>query len=138
MKKITKILIFLAVFLILIMPALSFAQLNIKSPNGGLVPCGMADSTGKITMCGFTDLMTLVNNVINFILQGMVIPIAAILFAYAGFKLITAGEEIASARTKAKSIFTDTVIGLIIAVACWLIVKLILSILGFNGAWIGF
>jgi hypothetical protein len=68
----------------------------------------------------------------------MVIPIAAIMFAYAGFLMVTAGGEAAHARTKAKSIFTNAVIGLIIAVACWLIIKTILSILGFNGSWIGF
>jgi hypothetical protein len=63
----------------------------------------------------------------------MAIPIAAIMFFYAGFLLVTAGGEAAGARTKAKSIFTNAVIGLVLAIACWLIVKLILTILGWNG-----
>ena len=124
---------------IILLPSFSLAQGKPPvSPNGGLVPCGIADSTGKITACGFNDFMTLINNIINFILYGMAIPVAAIMFAYAGFLLVTAGGEAAGARTKAKTIFTNAVIGLVLAVACWLIVKLILSILGWNGAWIGF
>ena len=107
---------------------------------GGLVPCdNTPDSKGKIANpCNFNALMALVNKVINFILYSLVIPIAAIMFAYAGFLMVTAGEEIASARTKAKSIFTNVALGLILVAASWLIIKMILSILGYNGAWIGF
>jgi hypothetical protein len=141
-----KFLIIIFIFSILILPSFSLAQGKPPvSPNGGLVPCTNTPTTnpdGTITtstsQCDWNALMTLVNNIINFILYGMAIPVAAIMFAYAGFLLVTAGGEAASARTKAKSIFTNAVIGLILAVACWLIVKLILSILGWNGAWIGF
>ena len=107
------------------MPAISFAA--------GLVPCD-----NVTTKCDFTQLMNLVNTVIRFILFDMAVPIAAIMFAYAGFLLISAGGEAASARTKAKSIFTNTLIGFCLALACWLIVRTILSILGYEGAWIGF
>ena len=133
-------LIFLSIFLMLIMPALSSAD--------GLVPCNNnsatitpTDGSAPIvpTPCNFNALLALVNGVINFILYSMVIPIAAIMFAYAGFTMVTAGGEAAHARTKAKEIFSNTVIGLIIAMAAWLIVKLILiNILHYNGAWIGF
>ena len=119
------LIISIIVFLILAMPVVSLAQ--------GLVPC---DNT-KIP-CDFNALMKLINIVINFILYFMAIPIAAIMFAYAGFLMITAGGEAAGARTKAKTIFTNAIIGLVLAAACWLIIKTILSILGYNGAWIGF
>jgi hypothetical protein len=132
MKK--KFLIYLLVFLILAMPALSLAQGKIVSQNGGLVPCD--NSTAH--PCDWTALMSLVNNIINFIIYFMAIPIAAIMFAYAGFLLITAGGEAAGARTKAKSIFTNALIGLVLAVACWLIIKLVLNIVGYSGTWIGF
>jgi hypothetical protein len=127
MKKTTKILIFLSIFLILIMPVVSLAQ------SSGLVPCD--NSTAN--PCGFTQLLTLVNNVIHFILYDMVIPIAAILFAYAGFELVTSGGS-TEKRGTAKKVFTNVVIGLVIAMACWLIVELLIHILGYNGAWIGF
>ena len=89
-------------------------------------------------LCDFNALMALVNRVIHFVLFDMVIPIAAIMFVYAGFLIIIEGGEAAGARTKAKSVFTDVVIGLIIAVAAFLIIRTILSILGYEGSWIGF
>ena len=136
MKKIKIFAIYFLVFLVLIIPAISLAQpkmINIKGDNS-LVPCD--NSTAH--PCDWNALMSLVNNIINFILYFMAIPIAAIMFAYAGFLMVTAGGEAAGARTKAKGIFTNAVIGLVIAAACWLIIKLILSVTGYNGAWIGF
>jgi hypothetical protein len=114
---------FLFLALILIVPGFSLAA--------GLVPCDTAAT------CNFTAFMTLVNKVITFILFDLALPIAAIMFAYAGILLITAGGETAHARTKAKKIFINAVIGLILAVACWLIISTILTIMGYNGAWIG-
>ncbi|MFA5791494.1 MAG: hypothetical protein WC884_00440 [Candidatus Paceibacterota bacterium] len=125
MQKIKKLIISILVFSILIVPVLSFA-----AAGDPLVTC--TDN------CNWNELMTLINTVIHFILFYLAIPIAAIMFIYAGFLLITAGGEAAGARTKAKSIFTNALIGLILAAAAWLIIKLILSILGYEGAWIGF
>ncbi|OGI85751.1 hypothetical protein A3A01_00160 [Candidatus Nomurabacteria bacterium RIFCSPLOWO2_01_FULL_39_17] len=132
MHKITTLLILVLIIVIFSMPVFSFAAQI--PPEGGLVQCGK----GNEAPCTFDDIMDLVNTIINFILGNLVIPIAAIMFAYAGFLLVTAGREAASARTKAKTIFTNTLIGLIIAAACWLIIKTVLSILGYDGAWIGF
>ena len=104
------------------MPVVSFAALVPDCPATG---------------CGWNELMALINKVIKFILFDMAIPIAAIMFVYAGVLLVTSGGD-TSARTKAKSVFTNVAIGLILAVACWLIIRTILSILGYNGTWIGF
>jgi hypothetical protein len=152
MKKIKIFAIYFLVFLVLIIPAISLAQPTMISPNGkSLVPCNNTPvmNGGTVSMnpdgtvqyqkqCDWNALMSLVNNIINFILYYMAIPIAAIMFAYAGFLMVTAGGEAAGARTKAKGIFTNAVIGLVLAAACWLIIKLILSVTGYNGAWIGF
>ncbi len=122
---------------------------------GGLVPCNntpVIDSSGNVRLdsdgnvqyaqnqkCDFTALMGLVNTIISFILYGMALPISAIMFAYAGFLLVTSGEESAHAREKAKKIFMHAAVGLALAVAAWLIVKTVLSILGYTGAsWLGF
>ena len=122
-----KFLIFLFIFLILMLPAISFAA--------NLIPC---ETVANPAHCTFDDIIKLVNNVIHFILFFLVIPICAIMFAYAGFLLVTAGGEAAGARTKAKSIFTNAAIGLIVAFAAWLIINLILTTLGYKGSWIGF
>lgn len=122
-----KFLISFLVFLILIMPAISLAE------NTPLVQCD--NSAGKL--CDFNAFMSLINRVIKFILFDMVIPIAAIMFAYAGFQMITAGGD-SGARTKAKNIFFNAVLGLVLAAGAFLIIRTILSILGYNGSWIGF
>lgn len=132
MNKFKKIFITLTVFIVLVMPAISLAQ-------GSLIPCNNTTVTGQATPareCDFNAFMALINGVINFLLFKLSIPIAAIMFAYAGFLLIKAqGGE---AKTQAKGIFTDTVLGLVAAMAAWIVVKTILSILGYQGDWIGF
>jgi|SRR3989344_771067 len=97
----------------------------------GLVPCKTAAE------CNFGALMKLVDNVIKFVLYKLVLPIAAIMFAYAGFLMVTSGGSTES-WSKAKSIFLNTVLGLIFALAAFIIIKLILTILGWDGSWIGF
>ncbi|MEI8175171.1 MAG: DUF5018 domain-containing protein [bacterium] len=103
---------------------------NLSTSGGGLTaPC---PEDG----CGFNELMIVINKVINFIIFVMAVPIAAIMFAYAGFMLVTSGGA-SEQRTKAKGIFVSVAIGLALAAACWLIVHTLLSIVGYNGSWIG-
>jgi hypothetical protein len=124
-----KIFIHLLIAVILVLPVVGLADDNPATSR--LVPC----DTGEA--CNFGALMQLIDNVIKFALFKMAVPIAAIMFAYAGFKMITAGGEAASARTQAKEIFINTAVGLVIAIAAWLIVSTILAILGYKGGWIG-
>lgn len=115
-----------------LVPMISLAQNNLpelESPNGGIVPC--KDD------CDFNDFMTLINNVIKFMLFYLALPICAIMFAYAGFLMVTAGESASEARTKAKGIFMNALIGLLIATTCWIVVHSILEVLGYEGGWIG-
>ena len=81
--------------------------------------------------------MALINRIINFIFKYLVLPIAAIMFAYAGFNMVISGGS-SESRSKAKSIFTNTVFGLVLALAAYLIISTLLHILGYDGAWIGF
>jgi hypothetical protein len=127
MNKITKFFINILALAVLITPFISIAY-TLGDP---LVP--ECPSTG----CAWKELMVLVDNIITFIIKYMAIPIAAIMFAYAGFELVSSGGS-TEKRGVAKSVFTNAVIGLIIVVAAWLIIKTILSILGYKGAWIGF
>lgn len=129
MKYLKQILPNLLVLFILLIPILSNAQTT--PPDSGLVPC----TDGKA--CNFNMLMKLVDNVIKFVLFQMVVPIAAIMFFYAGLLMVTSGGESAEAKTKAKSIFLNTILGLCIALAAWLIISTLLAILGYEGSWIG-
>ena len=105
---------------------------------GELIPCGTKANPAPCNGSeGWNNLMKLINNVINFIFVRLAIPIAAIMFAYAGFELLTSGGDVAK-MTKAKSVFTNVAIGLIFVAASWLIVNTILTTLGYDGSWIGF
>lgn len=123
--------IILAVFF---SPFLALAQADPVDADGlGLIPCdGSAEKP-----CDFNALMMLINKIISFILFALALPIAAIMFAYAGFLMVTSGGS-AESKGKAKNIFTNAVFGIVIAAGSWLIVKTILTILGFDGGWIGF
>jgi hypothetical protein len=120
----------LMVILVLVVPSVSLAQ---ESDWKGLVPC---DNVTK--PCDYNQLMNLVNKVINFIFVTLAVPICALMFAYAGFLMVTAGGESASAKTKAKEIFSNTVVGFLFIATSWLVIHIILMELGFDGSWIGF
>ncbi|HAS80460.1 MAG: hypothetical protein UR25_C0001G0063 [Candidatus Nomurabacteria bacterium GW2011_GWE1_32_28] len=109
----------------------------------GLVKCGTQrypkgmtidgkDVGGMVSNpCGFQDILDMIDLVIDFLLKNIVLPLSAIMFAYAGFELVTSGGS-TEKKSKAKKIFTDVAIGLIIVVAAYLIIQSILSIVGYT------
>ncbi len=126
----------------------------IKDNTGGLVQCGRKTiylnekneevppgTPGAVKIadpkdaCDFDDVMYLINNIINWILLGLALPIAGIMFAYAGFTLITSGGS-SSAKTKAKEIFFNAAVGLVLAFTAYLIIVFVLKALGYDGSWI--
>ena len=93
-----------------------------------LVPCGQ-EAQPK---CDFNQAMQLLNNIIDFGL--LLVPfLAAIALMFAGFMYLTSAGDTGKV-SKAHEIFTDTVIGIVVALAAWLIVKTILSGLGVPSA----
>lgn len=112
--------------------ALNSVQIDIV--NNGLVPdCGYNIKTlsrpgGTGRMCGLSDLITLIQRVIEYIFI-LILPIAAIVFVYVGFLYLTSGGN-KDKRTKAKKAMTSLGIGILVILAAWLIVKSILSSLG--------
>jgi hypothetical protein len=81
--------------------------------------------------------MDLINKVISFLIFDISMPVAAVLFTYAGFLLMSSGDN-PGKRKNAKNIFIGVGIGLVIAMVAWLLVQVILSTLGYDGSWIGF
>jgi len=94
-----------------------------------IVPCG----TSTTPDCKLCHLWLLASNVINFISFTLAIPIAILLFVSAGVLfLISSGNE--NRIALAKSIFTNTIIGIVIIFLAWLIVDTLLkSITGSGG-----
>ena len=111
---------------------------TLSTDNTQLIPCGTSTNTAPCEgKEGWNNLMKLVNNVVNFVLFKLALPIGAIMFVYAGFELLTSGGNTEKMK-KAKKIFINVVIGLALAAAAWLIINTILTILGYDGSWIGF
>jgi hypothetical protein len=102
--------------------------------SGGIVPdCGynirtQANETGTGRMCGISDLIILIQRVIEYIFI-LILPIAAIVFAYVGFLFLTSGGN-TDKKTKAKKAMTNLVIGIVLVLAAWLIVQTVLTALG--------
>lgn len=122
--------LFLVIALVLIIASSMFFASGTKvfaqNSGTGLVPC--------VDNCGFKQIGDLINKVVSFVVFDMAVPIAAIMFAYAGFELITSGGE-TSKREKAKKIFTNVAIGLAFAAAAFLIVHFILGVMGADPSW---
>ena len=78
--------------------------------------------------CGWTQLMQLARNIVDFLLYGLALPLAAVAFAYAGFQLMIHGGS-DTARQNAKDAFLWAAIGLVVAFGAWVIVQFIMVVL---------
>jgi len=97
--------------------------------SSGLIPCGNVSSGGSIAAgqeCEFNDFIILAQNVINFLIFKIASPLAAIMFAYAGFLYLTNGGNESKVK-QAHDIFWYVFIGLVVALAAWLVVNFILE-----------
>ncbi len=92
---------------------------------GPIVPCGGSGDQPACTLC---HLWNLASNIINFISFNLAIPIATLLFVAAGIIFLTsAGSE--QKVGLAKSIFTNTAIGLLIIFCSWLLIDTLMKTL---------
>ena len=99
----------------------------------GLVPdCNVVVDGVMTKTCSFEDVMALINTVITFVLFTLATPLFALILIYVGWLYISAGGSSENV-SKAKHILKNAVIGYVIALAAWLIVKAILTTLGFTG-----
>lgn len=128
---IKKISIFILGFFIIFSPIFLFKIASADS----LVPvCNTQVKTDGTFAdpCDFDMVMTLINNVITFLLFTLATPLFALILIYVGW-LYLSDQGNSENITKAKKILKNALIGYIIALAAWLIVKTILLSLGFNG-----
>ena len=99
------------------------SNISLASDAGGLVP--KCPDSG----CGWKELMVLVNNVIKFLLFTVATPLVALIIAYAGWLYLSSGGSEENI-TKAKKILLNVVVGYIIGLAAWLIVRTIVLSIG--------
>lgn len=95
-------------------------QVKADKEGNGLVPC-------KNT-CDFNDVLQLVNNLIVFLIKELFIPIIILLFMYAGYQYITANGNPAKVANLKKMV-GHIVLGMLLVLCSWLIVKTLISIL---------
>ncbi len=81
--------------------------------------------------CGFQDIFTSLNNLVSFLLFKIASPVAAIMIAVAGWKILTAGGNMSSLES-GKKLLWAIVRGYLIALAAWLIVKTIFQLANGN------
>ena len=89
----------------------------------GLVPCG--PGLGK--SCSFCDFLTLGQNIINFGVK-LAIPIAVAIIIAGGFMIMFSAGSIERVST-GKKIITSAIVGVVIALAAWLIVDITFRVL---------
>lgn len=86
----------------------------------GLVPC--------TDTCDLNDVLQLINNIIVFLIKDIFIPIIILLFIYAGYQYITAQGNPAKIANL-KKLLWRIIVGMVLVLCAWLIVKTIISIL---------
>lgn len=113
----------------LILPAISFAQAGLSNP---IVPCAGAEASNGLPACTVCHLAQLAQNLLN---SGvfLAIFISAILFAYAGWLYLT--NEAIHQQERARGLFKDVVIGLVIILGAWLFVDTIMKTLMGGNYW---
>ncbi len=119
MKKIIQYIYTSSIIFLLLSPGLALASTFI-----------VCEGTPE-SPCGFSELMILINGLISFILNFMVLPIATAVLMYAGFLYMTS-EGNAGKKGKALGMLRKLLVGLFFCLAAWVIVKIILTTFGYN------
>lgn len=83
--------------------------------------------------CTFGKIYTLIKNIIDFLLIDVMVPAAIISIMFAGFKYVMARGNPGEIK-KAHDIFYYIVVGIVLALAAWLIVNTILIVLSGEGS----
>ena len=116
--------VLLTLLVVLALPTIALAQ--------GLVPCDEVDYAtgqprpdGDPLNCNFQALLKLLGNILDWFVM-ISVPVATGLIVYAGMQMILKPDDPAK-RSKAKSIMTTAVIGLVAILAAYLIIDTILS-----------
>ncbi len=93
--------------------------------------------TGEIATCpgNWSLLLTVVNNIMSFLLTMAIVFLAPIMIAVAGFQYVTSAGN-PGGISKAHTMLTGTVVGIVVALAAWIMVDAIMAVL-YNPSTVG-
>lgn len=92
---------------------------------GPIIP---QESGQAVCAAGWGMLIVVINNIISLLLTLAIVFVAPIMIAYSGF-LFVVNPVNASGREEAKKILTNTIVGIVVALAGWMIVDAIMAAL---------
>lgn len=90
---------------------------------GPIIPAG-----NNVCPAGWGMLMTVVNNIIEFLLTLAIVFVAPLMIAYAGFTYVAYSGN-PGKRSEANKMLTNTIIGIVVALASWMIVDAVMAVL---------
>lgn len=126
MKKYAGIALFIVLFAFFALPLVTNAQ-------GLALQCG---GTGQ-PACEFCHLFTLIQNIINFVLKIIVIPLATLLVVVGGFFIFLGGTGDQKKLDQGKKVLTSVAVGLIIIYGAYIFINTFFTVIGV-AEWNGF
>lgn len=96
---------------------------NGGSIEGSLIPCE--------DKCDLASVFALLNNLIDFLIKVILFPVAIIMFVYAGYTYIVHSDS-AGKRVQAKKMIKHLILGMVLILTAWLIVKTALVLIGYD------
>jgi hypothetical protein len=106
-----------AMLVLVLLPEPTHAQIPFFGP---IIP-----PDGQTCAAGWGLVLVVINNIIKVLLTIAIVFVAPLSIAYAGF-LFVVNPTSAGDISKAKSVITNTVVGIVIALASWLIVDAVM------------
>ncbi len=113
----------LLALLVLVFAAPAFAHAA-GIPNFGVIIPQQID----LCAANWAGLITVVNNLITFAITMLIVFVAPLAFAYAGF-LYVLNPVNAEGKTQARKVMMNVVIGIVVSLAGWLIVDAVMAVL---------
>ncbi|MGH7175134.1 MAG: pilin [Minisyncoccia bacterium] len=97
---------------------------------------GGSGGSYQISPLAWGALVTVVNNIIALTLTIAIVFFAPLMIAYAGFLYLTSGASPGN-RSQANSVLTNTIVGIVVALAAWIMVDAVMGALynGSAGSW---
>jgi len=121
----SRVTLFTALFAVGLFVVPQFAHAAAIPFFGPIIP---QDANQAVCPAGWGMLITVINNIIRLLITLAIVLIAPFMIAYSGYLYVVNPYD-PSGIAKAKSILANTILGIVIALAGWLIVDMLMAVL---------